>query len=143
MPQQQKEHRKLNTPSPTPREKPARVTGLAHVFAAAGYSIGGIKRLWQETAFRHIALGLPICGVVLALSGASLADYCILLVLFCALVATEALNTAIESIVDHLAPNWEEFARDAKDLGSLATMCILGANGIFLAYIIFRALTRG
>ena len=133
----------MNTIPPTPRRKPARITGIAHVFAAAGYSVGGIRRLWQETAFRHIMLGLPACGLVLASAGASMADYCVMLVLFFALVATEALNTAIECIVDHLAPNWEEFARDAKDLGSLATMCMLGANGVFLAYIIFRALTRG
>lgn len=126
-----------------PREKPARITGIAHIFAAAGYSIGGIRRLWQETAFRHITLGLPVCAVVLALAGADIADFCILLVLFFGLVATEALNTAIECIVDHLAPNWEEFARDAKDLGSLATMCMLGAIGVFMAYVIFRALTRG
>lgn len=86
-------------------------------------------------------LGLPICVGVLALAGASVADYCIMLVLFFALVATEALNTAIECIADHLAPNWEEFARDAKDLGSLATMCLLGANGVFIAGIIFRALS--
>jgi diacylglycerol kinase (ATP) len=33
-------------------QKPARVTGVARVFAAAGYSIGGIRRLWLETAFR-------------------------------------------------------------------------------------------
>ena len=127
----------------TPRPKPARITGIAHVFAAAGYSIGGIRRLWRETAFRHIVLALPICGVVLALAGASVADYCVMLILFLALVATEALNTAIECIVDHLAPNWEEFARDAKDLGSLATMCLLGANGVFVGSVIFRALTRG
>ena len=133
----------MNNPSPTPREKPARITGIAHVFAAAGYSIGGIRRLWQETAFRHISLGLPVCGGVLAWAGATVADYCIMLVLFFALVATEALNTAIECIVDHLAPNWEEFARDAKDLGSLATMCLLGTNGVFITHIIFRALTRG
>lgn len=133
----------MNNPSPKPREKPARITGIAHVFAAAGYSIGGIRRLWQETAFRHITLCLPVCGVVLAWAGASVADYCVMMVLFFALVATEALNTAIECIVDHLAPNWEEFARDAKDLGSLATMCLLGANGVFIAHIIFRALTRG
>jgi diacylglycerol kinase (ATP) len=126
-----------------PREKPARINGIAHVFAAAGYSIGGVRRLWQETAFRHITLGLPVCAVVLALAGADIADFCILLVLFFGLVATEALNTAIECIVDHLAPNWEEFARDAKDLGSLATMCMLGANGVFMAYVIFSALTRG
>ena len=53
------------------------------------------------------------------------------------LVAFEALNTAIECIVDHLAPQWQEFARDAKDLGSLATMCMLITSGIF--FVLFHS----
>lgn len=115
-----------------PRPKPDRITGLRHFFAAASYSIGGLKRLWQETAFRHIVLVFVICAILLGVIGASVAQIGIFLILFFLLVAVEALNTAIECIVDHLAPNWEEFARDAKDLGSLATMCLLFANGIYL-----------
>ena len=120
------------------RPKPARITGIKHLFAAAGYSVAGVRRLWQETAFRHIVLGLFVCLALLFAIGASVMEFCILLILFCALVAVEALNTAIECIVDHLAPNWEEFARDAKDLGSLATMCLLVANGIYLCALLLR-----
>lgn len=120
------------------RPKPDRITGIKHVFAAAGYSIGGIRRLWQETAFRHIMLALPLCLILLFAIGASLMEFSILLILFSVLVAVEALNTAIECIVDHLAPNWEEFARDAKDLGSLATMCLLLANGVYLCALLLR-----
>tara|TARA_R110000850_G_scaffold49233_2_gene121621 strand:+ start:1141 stop:1551 length:411 start_codon:yes stop_codon:yes gene_type:complete len=127
----------------TPRPKPDRITGVAHFFAATGYSIGGVRRLWQETAFRHITLALPLCGIVLWLAGASFAEYCVLLILFFVLVAVEALNTAIECLVDHLAPNWEVFARDAKDLGSLATMCLLCANGVFIGWIVLRAFIGG
>lgn len=123
----------------TPRQKPTRVTGVAHLFAAAGYSAGGLRRLWQETAFRHIVTALPVCGVLLYAVGASFIDYCVLLILFSCLIAVEALNTAIECIVDHLAPQWEEFARDAKDLGSLATTCLLFANGVFLVAVVLRS----
>lgn len=133
----------MKSPSAPSRQKPARVTGIAHVFAAAGYSIGGIRRLWRETAFRHIVTALPVCGVLLYLLGAGFTDYCVLLILFAGLIAVEALNTAIECIVDHLAPQWEEFARDAKDLGSLATMCLLFANGVFLGAMFLRAYGLG
>ena len=122
----------------TVRPKPARITGIRHVFAAAGYSIGGVRRLWQETAFRHIMLALVICLALLFAIDASVMEFSGLLVLFFALVAVEALNTAIECIVDHLAPNWAEFARDAKDLGSLATMCLLLANGIYLGSLMLE-----
>jgi len=120
------------------RPKPDRITGIKHLFAAASYSVGGIRRLWQETAFRHIILMLVLCLTLLFVIGANLTEFSILLILFFALVAVEALNTAIECIVDHLAPNWEEFARDAKDLGSLATMCLLFANGLYLSVLLLR-----
>ena len=94
--------------------KPRRKKGLAHLFAAAGYSVAGARRLWQETALRHMVLALVACLI-------------------------EALNTAIECVVDHLALDWQEFARDAKDLGSLATMCLLCANGIFIAAVVARS----
>ncbi|APE43447.1 diacylglycerol kinase [Sulfitobacter alexandrii] len=123
----------------SPPVKPARVTGIAHVFAAAGYSLGGLRRLWQETAFRHIVLALLLGFGLLAFAGAEATDYAILLVLFFGLVAVEALNTAIECIVDHLSPDWAAFARDAKDLGSLATMCLLCANGVFLGAVMLRS----
>ncbi len=132
----------MNTQEPAtsaPRSKPERITGIAHVFAAAGYSIGGLRRLWQETAFRHIILLLIFGFGVLAIAGAGFFDYCLLLILFFCLVAVEALITAIECLVDHLAPQWEEFARDAKDLGSLATMCLLCANGVFLGAVVVRS----
>lgn len=85
-------------------------------------------------------LALPVCIALFAFVGAGLLEYVVLLVLFFCLVAVEALNTAIECIVDHLAPNWEEFARDAKDLGSLATMCLLCANGAFISAVLVRAI---
>lgn len=130
----------MNATQTAPRQKPERITGVAHLFAAAGYSIGGLRRLWQETAFRHISLALPLCLILFAALGVGMVEYAILLVLFFGLIAVEALNTAIECIVDHLAPQWEEFARDAKDLGSLATMCLLCANGVFLGTVVFRSL---
>ena len=34
---------------------------------------------------------------------------------------------AIEVLVDHLSPGWSQFAKDAKDLGSLAVACTIGA----------------
>jgi len=83
-------------------------------------------------------VALPIGSVLLYIMDAGVADFLVFLVLFSALVAVEALNTAIECIVDHLAPQWEVFARDAKDLGSLATMCLLFANGFFMAVVALR-----
>ena len=48
------------------------------------------------------------------------------------LIAVEALNTALEVLVDHLSPGWSQFAKDAKDLGSLAVVCVLGLIGLYV-----------
>ena len=124
----------------TQPQKPEPTTGIKHVFAATTYSIGGLKCLWKEAAFRQEVLLYLVVMAVFALIGASGVEYLVATALALILVAVEALNTAIEAVVDHLSPDWSEFARDAKDLGSLAVMCLLIANGLFLAYVLWQHL---
>lgn len=115
----------------TDQVKPPRKSGIAHFFAAAGYSRAGLQRLARESAFRQeVALILGLV-VVLAVFGASLAEILGLLALGLILIAVEALNTALEVLVDHLSPGWSQFAKDAKDLGSLAVACTIGAMVLY------------
>ncbi|WP_145111539.1 diacylglycerol kinase [Cereibacter sediminicola] len=114
--------------------RPPRAEGASHLLASARHSLGGLRRLARETAFRH-EMFAGAAGLALLLAAReSLAEVLGAVILFLLLLAAEALNTAIEVIVDHLAPGWAEFARDAKDLGSLAVLCLIGANAAFLAY---------
>lgn len=108
------------------------MTGPKHLLAAARYSLGGLKRLWAETAFRHEVMAIVAVMAGLLLFGATALQILIATILVLLLIATEALNTALECIVDHVSPDWAEFARDAKDLGSLAVMCVLLGNGVWL-----------
>lgn len=120
----------------TLQEKPPRKSGLAHFFAAAGYSLGGLQRLSRESAFRQevvLILGLLVLFVVI---GASLPEILGLLAIGLALFAVEALNTALEVLVDHLSPGWSQFAKDAKDLGSLAVACTIGALAIYTGVVL-------
>ena len=111
----------------TVQEKPPRKSGIAHFFAAAGYSLGGLKRLARESAFRQeVALIAGLLAVLLVFGG-SLPEVLGLLAIGLLLIAVEALNTALEVLVDHLSPGWSRFAKDAKDLGSLAVACTIGA----------------
>ena len=46
-------------------------------------------------------------------------------------IATEALNTAIELIVDLVSPQWQPLARDVKDVAAAAVLITsLGAAAI-------------
>jgi diacylglycerol kinase (ATP) len=118
------------------QEKPARKAGVAHFFAAAGYSAAGLRRLAQESAFRQeVALIAVLLALFLAL-GASGPEILGLVGLGLLLVAVEALNTALEVLVDHLSPGWSAFAKDAKDLGSLAVACTIGLVLIYAGVVL-------
>ncbi|MBU2483970.1 MAG: diacylglycerol kinase [Alphaproteobacteria bacterium] len=117
-------------------ERPDKEVGFAHMFAAARYSLGGVRRLWGETAFRHEVLAFVLISVVFLLSGAPLWGYVGATLLFLLTVSIEALNTAVEEITDHASPNYSEMAKYAKDLGSFAVFCLLMANGIWAAYVL-------
>jgi diacylglycerol kinase (ATP) len=124
---------------PAPKPRPARIIGIRHLFAATGYSIAGVKRLWRETAFRHEVLALPVICALFWLLAAPLWANAVFVILWLLLIAVEALNTAVEVIVDHVSPAWSEAARDAKDLGSLAVMMLIMANAVFVGYVVVRA----
>lgn len=120
----------------TVQDRPPRKTGFAHFVAAAGYSVGGLKRLAGESAFRQEVALIAGLLVVFVVFGASLPETLGMLAIGLALVAVEALNTAIEVLVDHLSPGWSQFAKDAKDLGSLAVACTIGVLLIYSAVVL-------
>jgi diacylglycerol kinase (ATP) len=122
------------------RAKPERITGIRHFFAAAGYSWAGLRRVWGETAFRHEALAGVVLLGVLAGIGASLQQLAIAFALVMGTIAVEVLNTAIECLVDFVSPEWSQAAKDAKDLGSLAVMCMLIGTGGYGALVIYSVL---
>ncbi len=111
-----------------------KLTGFEHFFAAARYSAGGAKRAWQEAAFRHEVLAFGVLLVIYFLLTVPLETYGIALGLFLLTIAVEALNTAIEEIVDRISPEFSTTARHAKDLGSFAVFCLLSLNGLLLGY---------
>lgn len=114
-------------------QKPPRTKGLAHLIAATGYSAAGLRRMWQEASFRQEVLGGAGALLVLMVLGAPGSSVAIFVMLVLALLVVEALNTAIEVIVDHLSPEWSEFAKQAKDIGSVAVFLMILVNGIWFS----------
>lgn len=126
----------MTDPTVTDPAVPPRRHGIAHLFAASRYSWQGLARLWRETAFRHeAAMGGGLIAALL-LADAALTEWLAMSVLFLLLIAMEALNTAIETLADHVSPGWSAAAGQAKDLGSLAVFCTLIANGLGLLVIL-------
>lgn len=122
---------------------PARQHGFPHILAATKYSVGGAGRLLGETAFRHECILFLIILLSFGMGGAGLGNYLVAASLFFMLAAAEAMNTAIEIIVDQISPNWSAPARDAKDLGSFAVLCLLAANAAYAIYVIAGLFWQG
>ncbi|MGE0233343.1 MAG: diacylglycerol kinase, partial [Flavobacteriaceae bacterium] len=98
-----------------PRER-----GWRHLIAATRYSWGGLRVIIRESAFRHEVIAWIGILVVFFLLGAEPVDYLVSTLLFFITIAVEALNTAIEIIVDRSSPEISDFGRATKDLGSFA-----------------------
>jgi diacylglycerol kinase (ATP) len=111
-----------------------KLSGLKHFAAAVRYSASGARRAWQEAAFRQEVAGGLVLVALYRLLGTRL-DICLAAaVLFLMLLAIEALNTAIEEIVDRVSPEISITGKNAKDLGSFAVLCALSANALLLGY---------
>ena len=114
-----------------------KLTGIRHFFAAASYSFGGAKRLLGEAAFRHELGAFAVAMVAFVIAGATFFQYLAMGLLFLLMIAFEAINTAIEEIVDRVSPEISDMGKHAKDLGSLACLCVIVANGGYAFYVVF------
>jgi len=117
-----------------------KASGPRRVLAATRYSVQGLVRLWQEEAFRTEAVAFVLGLFLFVLIGAELSDYLVFIVLMLVLFAVEALNTAIEELVDRISPEISTVGRHAKDLGSFAVFCLLCVNGLFVLWCVYDKL---
>ncbi|MDR6758545.1 diacylglycerol kinase (ATP) [Mycoplana sp. BE70] len=115
-------------------------TGLRHLFAAASYSLGGARRLLGEAAFRHELIAFAVVMGVFVVVGATFFQFVAMAILFLLMMAFEAINTAIEEIVDRVSPEISEMGKHAKDLGSFAVFCLIVANAVYAAYVLIVSL---
>jgi len=112
------------------------VRAFRHIVHAGRNSLSGLRHLLAtELAARIDVVASALAFVWLAILGRGLGDFVMLAILACILMCVEALNTAIERIVDRTSPEISEFGRVTKDMGSTAVFFILVAAGVFLAAV--------
>ena len=111
-------------------------TGLAHLVAAGGYSYAGFWRALGESAFRQELLFFAASIILFFIVGATAAEFLILAIVFLMVFAVEALNTAIEEVIDRVSPELSMTGKHAKDLGSFAVFCTLVATGLYIAWVV-------
>src|SRR5262245_7279591 len=111
-------------------EPEAKKQGIEHLFAAGSYSLAGFKRALGESAFRHELIFFAAALALFAVVRATVAEFVGLAIVFLLMLGVEALNTAIEELVDRVSPEVSRTGKHAKDLGSFAVSCTILAAGI-------------
>jgi diacylglycerol kinase len=109
--------------------KPAdRPQGAASRLASFAHALRGLAVLLRQPNARiHAAAAVLVTGLGLALH-VSAFEWCALALAMALVLGAEALNTAIELVVDMVQPEWHALARDAKDVAAAGVLiCTLGA----------------
>ncbi|ROZ77174.1 diacylglycerol kinase [Ramlibacter sp. WS9] len=100
-------------------------TGLNRVWHAAGYSLAGLRAGWGETAFRQEALASILLLPLAFWIGRGWVEIALLAGSVLIVMMVELLNTAIETAIDRIGPEWHDLSKRAKDMGSAAVLLSL------------------
>ncbi len=99
--------------------------GLSRVWHATGYSLAGLRAGWGETAFRQEALAAMLMMPLAFWVGRSWLETAVLCASVVLVMIVELLNTAVETAIDRIGPEWHDLSKRAKDMGSAAVLLSL------------------
>ena len=126
---------RADTPANLQKER----TGLNRVWHAFGYSLAGLRAGWGETAFRQECLAAFVLVPLAFWLGRSWVEVALLAGSVLLLMVVELLNTAIETAIDRVGPEWHDLSKRAKDMGSAAVLLsLLVCSGVWLAALYQR-----
>jgi diacylglycerol kinase (ATP) len=115
--------------------------GLSRVWHATGYSLAGLRAGWGETAFRQEALAAFVLIPAAFWLGRTWVETALLAVSVVMVMVVELLNTAVETAIDRIGPEWHDLSKRAKDMGSAAVLLsLLVCAGIWTAALYQRLL---
>lgn len=113
-------------------------TGIKRILKTFIYSWQGFTAAWHS----EVALRQDVClAVVLCLFGSLItvttAERLLLLGCPLLILLMELINTAIETIVDLVSPDFHPLAKKAKDIGSLLVLLSFGYTiGVWVTILI-------
>lgn len=113
--------------------------GLSRFWHATGYSMAGLRAGWGETAFRQEALAAMLMLPLAFWLGRSWVETALLGASVVLVMIVELLNTAVETAIDRIGPEWHDLSKRAKDMGSAAVLLsLLLCLGIWAAALYHR-----
>ena len=112
-------------PENTPANLQKTRTGFSRVWHATGYSLAGLRAGWGETAFRQEALLSMLMLPAAFWLGKNWMETAILTASVVLVMIVELLNTAVETAIDRIGPEWHDLSKRSKDMGSAAVLLSL------------------
>jgi diacylglycerol kinase (ATP) len=108
-------------------------TGWRRIWAAAGYSIQGLRAAWiNEAAFRQELLLVLVLTPLSFWVGTTTIQRVLLILSLMLVLITELLNSAIEAAVDRIGSEHHELSGRAKNMGSAAVLVsLIAAAGVW------------
>jgi diacylglycerol kinase (ATP) len=113
----------LSSTSPVNPQKER--SGLNRMWHATGYSMAGLRAGWGETAFRQELLAAVVMLPASLWLGNGWLEMAVLGTSVVLVLVVELLNTALETAIDRIGPEWHELSKRAKDMGSAAVLLSL------------------
>ena len=115
--------------------------GLSRLFHAMLYSFAGLRAGWGEPAFRQECIAATVLIPLAFWVGTNWMEVALLVGSIILLMVVELLNTAVESAIDRIGPEWHDLSKRAKDMGSAAVfLCLALCTGIWLAALYQRVM---
>jgi diacylglycerol kinase (ATP) len=113
--------------------------GLSRVWYATGYSIAGLRAGWAEPAFRQEAIAALVMVPLAFWLGQTWVETALLVTSVVLVMVVELLNTAVETAIDRIGPEWHDLSKRAKDMGSAAVLLsLLLCVGVWAAALLHR-----
>lgn len=99
--------------------------GLERMRHALIFSLHGLRTAWRETAFRQEVMASVVLLPLAFWLGRQWSEVVLLIAALVLVLVVEIINSAIETVVDRIGPQWHELSKRAKDLGSAAVLLSL------------------
>ena len=113
--------------------------GISRIWHATHYSMAGLQAGWYETAFRQEALAAVLLLPLSLWVGRNWVECALLMGTVVLVLVVELLNTAVETAIDRIGPEWHDLSKRAKDMGSAAVLLsLLLCAGVWLAALCQR-----
>lgn len=101
------------------------------------FAFRGIATLLRTSVNARIHIAAAVAVITLGVAvGLGTIEWCLVIIAISMVIAAEALNSALEFLADHTAPEWHEAVERIKDLSAGAVL-LAAAGALAVGLLVF------